>query len=441
MSTLPAEEPVKAPSLGARVSLPVLDLDFARAQFPALAGGWVFLDNAGGSQVLASVADRVREYLLTSSVQVGASYEPARLAAERIAAAARACALLVNAADPSEIVLGPSTTQLLQNLARAFRERIGPGDEIVVTNADHEANVTPWVRLAEERGATVRFWQADPATAGLDLAGLAPLMTGRTRLVCFPHVSNVVGTVHPVAEIARFVHQRGALVCVDGVAYAPHRAVDVRAWDVDFYVFSLYKVFGPHQGLLYGRRDLLLDLANVNHVFVPRDALPYKLLPGNLNYELAHGVPAIVEYLEELGRRANANANANAASDGAPDATPRERIEAAFAAIARHEEGLTAPLLEYLAGKPGVRLLGDPAPSRAGRIATVGFSVEGRSSAEIPAAIDAFRIGIRYGDFHARRLIESLGLAERGGIVRISMAHYNTPEEIERLIAALETVL
>jgi cysteine desulfurase family protein (TIGR01976 family) len=432
MSTLRSEEPVRAPSLGARAPLPVLDLDFARARFPALAGGWVFLDNAGGSQVLASVADRVRDYLLTSSVQVGASYEPSRLAAERIAAAARACALLVNAADSSEVVLGPSTTQLLQNLARAFRERIGPGDEIVVTNADHEANVTPWLRLAEERGATVRFWRADPATAGLDLAGLAPLMTARTRLVCFPHVSNVVGTVHPVAEIARFVHQRGALVCVDGVAYAPHRAVDVRALDADFYVFSLYKVFGPHQGLLYGRRDLLLDLANVNHVFVPKDALPYKLLPGNLNYELAHGVPAIVEYLEELGRRAGA------ASD---DATARERIEAAFAAIARHEESLTAPLLEYLAGKPGVRLLGDPAPGRAGRIATVAFSVEGRSSAEIPAAVDPFRIGIRYGDFHARRLIEDLGLAERGGIVRISMAHYNTPEEMERLIAALETVL
>jgi cysteine desulfurase family protein (TIGR01976 family) len=431
METIRLQEPSGGSSLDACAPLPALDLGFVRAQFPALAGGWIFLDNAGGSQVLASVADRVREYLLTTSVQVGASYEPSRLAAERIAAAARACALLVNAADPSEVVLGPSTTQLLQNLARAFRERIGPGDEIVVTNADHEANVTPWLRLAEERGATVRFWRADPATAGLDLAGLAPLMTGRTRLVCFPHVSNVVGTVHPVAEIARFVHQRGALVCVDGVAYAPHRAVDVRAWDVDFYVFSLYKVFGPHQGLLYGRRDLLLDLANVNHVFVSKDALPYKLLPGNLNYELAHGVPAIVEYLEELGRRAGASS----------DATARERIEAAFAAIALHEESLTAPLLEYLAGKPGVRLLGDPSPNRAGRIATVAFSVEGRNAAEIPAAIDPFRIGIRFGDFHARRLIEDLGLAERGGIVRISMAHYNTPEEMERLIAALETVL
>ncbi|HKI06411.1 MAG TPA: aminotransferase class V-fold PLP-dependent enzyme, partial [Thermoanaerobaculia bacterium] len=368
------QEPSEAPSPEARAPLPALDLDYARAQFPALAGGWIFLDNAGGSQVLAAVADRVRDYLLTSSVQLGATYEPSRLAAERVAGALRAAALLVNAADPSEVVLGPSSTQLLQNLARAFRERIGPGDEIVVTNADHEANITPWLRLAEERGAAVKFWRADPETCQLDLADLDALMTERTRLVCFPHVSNVIGNLHRAADFTRYIHDRGALVCVDGVASAPHRAVDVQAWDVDFYVFSLYKVFGPHQGLLYGKRDLLLDLANVNHVYLAKDAVPYKLLPGNLNYELAHGVPAIVEYLEEVGTRAGADAGS----------TARQRIELAFEAIARHEEGLAGPLLSYLAGKPGVRVLGEPTADRARRVATIGFTVEGRSSAEIP---------------------------------------------------------
>jgi cysteine desulfurase family protein (TIGR01976 family) len=431
METIRLQEPSGGSSLDVCAPLPALDLGFVRAQFPALAGGWIFLDNAGGSQVLASVADRVRDYLLTTSVQLGATYEPSRLAAERVAGASRAAALLVNAAEPSEVLLGPSSTQLLQNLARAFRERIGPGDEIVVTNADHEANITPWLRLAEERGATVKFWRADPATCQLGLADLDPLMTGRTRLVCFPQVSNVVGNLHPVADFTRFIHDRGALVCMDGVASAPHRAVDVRAWDVDFYVFSLYKVFGPHQGLLYGKRDLLLDLANVNHVFVAPDALPYKLLPGNLNYELAHGVPAIVEYLEELGTRGGADSGS----------TARQRIERAFEVIAAHEEGLAAPLLAYLASKPGVRVLGEPSADRERRVATLGFTVEGRSSAEIPAAMDAFQIGIRYGDFHARRLIEDLGLAGRNGIVRISMAHYNTAEEIERTIGALETVL
>lgn len=428
MTIAEAPVPSRAPGLETR-ALPPLDLDYVRAQFPALASEWVFLDNAGGSQVLASVADRVREYLLSTSVQIGATYEPSRLAAERTAAAHRAGAALVNAADPSEIVLGPSSTQLLQSLARAFREEIAPGDEIVVTHADHEANITPWMRLAEERGAHIKVWRTDPGTLELTLSGLAPLITERTRLVCFTHVSNVVGTIHPVAEITRFVHERGARVCVDGVAYAPHRAVDVRAWDVDFYVFSLYKVFGPHQALLYGKRELLLALANINHLFVAKDALPYKLLPGNLNFELAHGLPAIVEYLEDLGAKAGAG----------PDT--RERIEWAFAAIARHEEMLIEPLLSFLRTRPEVRLLGCPEADRTRRISTIGFAVEGRSSAEIPTALDASKIGIRYGDFHARRLIQDLGLAERNGVVRISAAHYNTVEEMERVVDALEAVL
>lgn len=430
MTIAEAPVPSRAPGLDLRALLP-LDLDHVRAQYPALASEWVFLDNAGGSQVLASVADRVRDYLLSTSVQIGATYEPSRLAAERVAAALRAGATLVNAADPAEIVLGPSSTQLLQSLARAYREEIGPGDEIVVTHTDHEANITPWLRLAEERGATLKVWKTDPETLELTLDGLAPLITERTRLVCFTQVSNVLGTLHPVAEITRFVHERGARVCVDGVAYAPHRAVDVLAWDVDFYVFSLYKVFGPHQALLYGKKELLLALANVNHVFVAKDALPYKLLPGNLNFELAHGLPAIVEYLEDLGTRAGAG----------PGSTARERIERAFEAIARHEETLAEPLLAFLRTRPEVRLLGCPEADSTRRISTISFAVEGRSSAEVPTALDATKIGIRYGDFHARRLIQDLGLAERNGVVRISAAHYNTVGEMERVVEALEAAL
>lgn len=428
MTMAQAPVPLWAPGLETR-ALPLLDLDYVRAQFPALASEWIFLDNAGGSQVLASVADRVRDYLLSTSVQIGATYDPSRLAAERIAAAHRAGAALVNAADSSEIVLGPSTTQLLQSLARAYREEIGPGDEIVVTHVDHEAHITPWLRLAEERGATVKIWRTDSDTLELTLSGLAPLMTERTRLVCFTHVSNVVGSIHPVAEITRFVHDRGARVCVDGVAYAPHRAVDVQAWDVDFYVFSLYKVFGPHQALLYGKRELLLALANINHVFIGKDALPYKLLPGNLNFELAHGLPAIVDYLEDLGTRSGAALET------------RERIERAFEAIARHEDLLIEPLLAYLRTRPEIRLLGCPEADRTRRISTISFAVEGRSSAEIPTALDAAKIGIRYGDFHARRLIQDLGLAERNGVVRISAAHYNTVGEMERVVEALDAAL
>jgi cysteine desulfurase family protein (TIGR01976 family) len=409
----------------APVQAPALDLAFVRGFFPALAGGWIFLDNAGGSQVLGPVADRVRDYLLSTSVQLGATYEISRLAGERVAEGVRAAAALIDA-DPGEIVLGPSTTQLLQNLARALAERIGPGDEIVVTNSDHEANVTPWVRLAAERGATLRVWRIRPDSLELDLGDLAALLTERTRLVCFPHVSNLLGTINPVAEITRLVHDRGARVVVDGVAYAPHRAVDVRAWDVDFYVFSLYKVFGPHQALLFGQREHLLDLANINHVFIARDVLPYKLQPGSVTFELAAAIPAIVDYLAGLGGAAG---------------SLRERLERAFAAIALHEERLVAPLLAYLAGKPGVRVAGVPVADRARRIATVSFAVAGRDASEIPAHLDAHRIGIRYGDFHSRRLVEELGLTERQGVVRVSMAHYNTAQEIDTLIQRLDETL
>lgn len=409
-----------------------LDLGFVRSRFPALSRPEIYLDNAGGSLVLDAVADRVRDYLLTTSVQLGATYAASREGARRVAEATRAAAALVGA-DPEEVVLGSSSTALLQTLARAMAAEISPGDEIVVTDTDHESNVTPWIRLAEARGAILRFWKVRPDSLTLELADLDALLSEKTRLVCFTQVSNVLGTINPAAEIARRAHAAGARVVVDGVAFAPHRAVDVRELDADYYVLSLYKVFGPHQGLLYGRRELLLALANVNHVFVPEDALPYKLLPGNLNFELAHGVPAILDYLQELGRRGG--------EDGGGPAPPRQLLGRAFAAIARHEEELARILLDDLAGRKNVRILGLAAADRARRVATVSFVVEGRASSEIPAALDPHGIGIRYGDFHARRLIAALGLTERQGVVRISMAHYNTVDEMARLLACLDRVL
>jgi len=421
----PDSAPTMRPDL---LSSQDLDLAFVRSRFPALAGEWIFLDNAGGSQVLETVADRVRDYLLSSSVQLGATYDVSRLAAERVAEGVHAGAALVHG-EPGEIVYGSSTTQLLQNLARAFADELRPGDEVVVTNSDHEANVTPWVRL-EDRDITVRFWRVRPGTLRLHLDDLERLLGKRTRLVCVPHVSNILGTINPVAEIARLVHAHGARICVDGVAFAPHRLVDVGAWDVDFYVFSLYKVFGPHMALLWGKREHLVELANVNHVYIARDAIPYKLQPGSISYELAAGIPAVVGYLEELGERISPDA-----------ATPRAALASAFDAIAAHEEKLAAILLGYLATKPGVRILGEPAPDRERRIATISFAVEGRNASEIPAALDPHKIGIRYGDFHSRRLIHDLGLADRQGVVRVSMAHYNTVEEMERVVACLEPVL
>jgi cysteine desulfurase family protein (TIGR01976 family) len=400
------------------MSSPALDPQAVRTAFPALAGDRIFLDNAGGSQTLGTVADRVRDYLLTTNVQLGATYEASRRAEERVRSGERAMARLVNAADPAEVVIGPSTTALLRTLAGSFGRTLAPGDEIVVTNCDHEANIGAWREL-ERDGIRVRTWELDRDTLALETADLEALLGERTRLVAVTHVSNVLGTVNPVREWARIIHERGALLCVDGVAFAPHRRIDVQAWDVDFYVLSLYKVYGPHLAVLYGKREHLRRLPGTNHFFIGPEEIPYKLQPGNVNYELTWGAGAVVEYLAGLG-------------DGS--------LERAGEAIAAHEHALGSRLLDYLDGQPGVRVLGQPAMT-ATRVPTVSFVVEGRKSSTIPPRTDAADIGIRWGDFYARRLVEHLGLAGQDGVVRVSAVHYNTLDEMDRLIEVLDGVL
>jgi len=407
-----------------------LNLDFVRSQFPGLASEWVFMDNAGGSQILQGVADRVHEYLLSNNVQLGASYEPSQIASQRVIAAGQAVASFINAADSKEIVMGPSTTQLLSNLALAMKGMLKPGDEIIVTNCDHEANIGPWMRLTEQE-VRVKVWNLNPETLALDLEDLDKLMTEHTRLVCFTHASNILGTINPVKDIAAFVHQRGAHVCVDGVAFAPHRAVDVRGWDVDYYVFSFYKVYGPHHAVLYGKRDLLNQLDNLNHYFIANNDTPYKFQPGNVNYELSYGTVGIVDYFEELAQQIAP----------APITTTHDRVVMAYDAIASHEEALAAHLLEYLGSKSNVRVIGSSSGNREVRVPTVSFIVNQRSSTEFPQHMDNHHIGIRYGHFYAKRLIDDLGLAVHDGVVRASMVHYNTLEEINRLINHLDEVL
>ncbi len=410
--------------------LAMLDMAFVRSQFPALSGEWTYLDNAGGSQTLVGVADRVRDYLLSTNVQLGASYEVSHRAGERVAEATRAVAASIHAADEHEVVIGPSTTQLLANLAQAMRPQLAPGDEIIVTNCDHEANIGPWVRLADQ-GVTVKTWKVDRDTFELRLEDLEPLLSARTRLVCFTHASNILGTIQPVADIARFVHEHGARVCVDAVSYAPHRAVDVQAWDVDYYVFSSYKVYGPHLAVLYGKRELLEGLGTINHYFVPPDDVPRKLQPGSVNYELTYGLLGVTEYLEALARRHAAKS----------EQSLHGRVRQAFDLMAGQEEVLAKRLLDYLRDKPGVRIYGLEHADRTARAPTVSFTAEGHDPAAVAAHVDGARIGIRHGDFYARRLIEALGLAETGGVVRVSMVHYNTLDEVDALLERLDEVL
>jgi cysteine desulfurase family protein (TIGR01976 family) len=401
-----------------------LDLAYVRSQFPALADGFAYFDNAGGSLVLRGVAERIADYLLTTSVQTGASYEHSRRASERLLASRTAIARLVNAARPEEIVLGPSTTVLCQWLARAMQGRLRPGDEVVVTNFDHESNIGPW-RALEAQGVVIREWTIDRDSLEIDLDALDRLMSDRTRLVAVTHASNILGTINPIREIARRVHARGAEIVVDAVAYAPHRAVDVADLDVDYYVFSFYKTYGPHFAVMYGRYEKLLELDGLYHYFYGRDKVPMKLEPGNTNYELAWGSAGIVDYLDALG-------------GGTGD---RAAIEGAFVAIAAHEARLGERLLSYLRERNDVRVIGRRDSAQERRVPTIAFKVEGRDAAEIVRGVDADRIGIRFGDFHSRRLIEQLGLADRNGVVRVSMVHYNTLEEVDRLVASLDRVL
>lgn len=399
-----------------------LDLDYVRRQFPALDDGWAYFDNAGGSQVLKSVAERVSDYLLTTSVQTGASYETSRRATERLAEARARVALLFNARRSEEVVFGASTTMLLRLLATAMASSLTPGDEIVVTEFDHESNIGPWVRL-EEKGVVIKFWRLNKQTLKPDLTDLDDVMGPRTKLVCVTHASNILGTINPIREIADFVHGRGARLCVDGVAFAPHRAIDVQALDCDYYVFSLYKTYGPHLAVLYGKYDHLLELDGLYHYFYGRDKVPMKLEPGNPPYELAWGSAAITDYLEVLG-----------AGSG------RSAVDAAFKAIAHQETELAERLLSYLRSRNNVHILGESHSDGNIRVPTISFVVEGLDPYALIAATDAARIGIRHGDFHSRRLVEALELPA-AHVMRASLVHYNTIEEVDRLIEVLDSSL
>ncbi|MEH2031982.1 MAG: cysteine desulfurase-like protein [Nostoc sp.] len=408
----------------------LLNLDKVRPYFPALAGEWTFFDNAGGSQTLKKVVDRISEFLLSSDVQLGASYGVSQLAGERLAVATRGMATFINANSSKEVVMGPSTTMMLKVLSICLGQTFRPGDEVIVTNCDHEANIGAWVAL-EKQGIKVKVWQVRPDTLELHLADLEPLMDHSTKLVALTHASNVLGTINPIKEIARFVHDRNAMICVDGVAYAPHRLVDVQDLDVDFYTLSCYKVYGPHHALLYGKEEHLLRLPGLNHYFIEQTDIPYKFQLGNVNFELSYGMLGLCDYLSELAQLHYGN---ETASD------LRNQMVQAFDLISIHEEKISDRLLNYLNSKPNVRVIGQSKADRQTRVPTISFVVDGINSSTIPAKIDQHYIGIRYGDFYAKRLIEYLGLASQGGIVRVSMVHYNTLEEVNSLIEAFEQI-
>lgn len=408
----------------------ILDLSYVRNNFPGLQQNFVFFDNAGGSQILGSAVEKISNYLVHSNVQLGASYEVSVDAARRLKEATSALAGFINAVKVEEIVVGPSSTMLLRILSICISRQWHPGDEIIVTNSDHEANVSCWMDL-QERGIIVKIWHINAETLQFELSDLHALMSEKTRLVAVVHVSNILGTINPVRDIARLVHQAGALLCVDGVAFAPHRLIDVQELEVDFYVCSSYKIYGPHLALLYGKLSLLRGMDGINHNFISNDEVPYKFQPGNINFELTYGMLGVIAYFIQLH------------DHHFPDATSlpdRIKLIRSFSLIADHEQILANTLLDYLKTKERIRIIGHSTGDKEKRVPTISFIHENFRSSEIVELVDKYRIGIRFGDFYAKRIIHDLGLEEKDGVIRVSMVHYNTVDEVQRLIGAFEEI-
>ncbi len=410
------------------------DPERLRGRFPALAlevagRPAVFLDGPGGTQVPESVIAAMATYLRSSNANAGGAFLTSHRSDAIVREAHVALAELLNAPSPDQIKVGPNMTTLTFSLSRALAATLRVGDELVVTRLDHEANISPWRRVGADLGLTVRTVEIDLTDCTLDLASLAAALNERTRMVAVGYASNALGTVNPVGEIIRRAHAVGALTFVDAVHYAPHGLLDVQALDADFLVCSVYKFFGPHLAVLYGRGELL-------------ESLPaYKVRPaydrwetGTPNHEGLSGALAAVEYLADIGR-----AFGEAGAPARPGVSERRRdLEAAFGAIAAYERDLGARLLAGLAAVPGLRLWGITEPGRlTQRTPTVALRLAGWSPRGLAEALAERGVFAWDGDFYATSLMERLGLAESGGVVRLGLVHYNTVAEVERVVADL----
>ena len=403
----------------------MLNLEYIRSQFPGLETDWVLFDNAGGSQIAKPVVDRINEHFYTSNVQLDGSYPHSVLAKERHDQAHMKLAEWINASDPKELIMGSSTSLLVRILADNFRRILRDGDEIIVTNCDHEANIGAWRDLGNY-GFIIKEWKLNPDTHSLEKEDLEHLLTENTRLVAFTSASNVLGMLNPVKEFTSTAHKYGALVCVDAVAYTPHRLINVKETEVDFIVFSFYKTYGPHYAMMYGKLDILESLPGFNHFFIKEP--PYKFQPGNYNFEFCHGLGALPDYFADIAEKHG--------YDG--DNNRREKFNYIYPLIAKHEEELSTKVLDYLNQRNDIKIIGPVESSSDVRVPTISFVQKNRDSREITLKTDEHKVAIRWGHFYAYRLIQDLGLAKQNGVVRISMVHYNTIEEADRLIEALE---
>ena len=408
-----------------------LDIDYVRAQFPAfsdpLSAKWSFFENAGGSYVPHNVIDHLNHFMTSTKVQPYAEFDISAMAGNNMDKATKLFAEMINASN-DEIIIGASTTMNMYVLSNAMKHFLKPGDEVIVTNQDHEANVGAWRRL-KEHGAVIKEWKINSENAELEIEELKRLLSDRTKIVAVTHCSNIVGSMNDLKSIAKLVHEYDAYIIGDGVSYAPHGFPDVKHLDVDFYAFSLYKTYGPHLGLLYGKKEILDQLPNQNHEFLDGD-VPYTLNPGGPNHEELSCLIGVYEYFDNLYSHHFAEKNNSI----------RKNIEKVNELISNHEEQIANPLLEYISSRNDIRLIGKRKIENKNRAPTIAFTFENKSSKNISSQLVKNGIATRNDNFYAWRCLKALGIDTEDGVVRTSMVHYNTHEDVDKLIKALKKI-
>ena len=408
-----------------------LDIDYVRDQFPAfsdpLSAKWSFFENAGGSYVPHNVINHLNHFMTSTKVQPYAEFDTSAIAGDNMDQATKLFAEMINA-NKDEIIIGASTTMNMYVLSNAMRSLLKPGDEVIVTNQDHEANVGAWRRL-KEHGVVIKEWRINSENAELEISDLESLLSDRTKIVAVTHCSNIVGSMNDLKSITKLVHQYDAYIIGDGVSYAPHGFPDVKDLDVDFYAFSLYKTYGPHLGLLYGKKEILDQLPNQNHEFLEGD-VPYTLNPGGPNHEELSCLIGVYEYFNNLYQH-------HFSDDGA---SIRQKMERVNDLISKHEEEIANPLLTYINSRDDIRLIGKNKIKNKNRAPTIAFTINKKSSKEVSSELVKHGIATRNDNFYAWRCLTAFGIDTEDGVVRTSMVHYNTHEDVDKLIKALKKI-
>ncbi len=406
-----------------------LDSEYVRSQFPAfndqLAKDWSFFENAGGSYVPKNVIDQLSNFMTSTKVQPYADYAMSKIAGDNMDKATKLFSQMINAKE-NEIIIGGSTSINLYVLSNALKYILNPGDEVIVTNQDHEANISPWRRL-NQNGAKIIEWKFSLDTHDLEIDELKKLISPKTKILAVTHCSNIIGSINNIKEITKLAHEYNIIVIADGVSYAPHGFPNVKDLDVDFYTFSLYKTYGPHLALLYGKEELLKKLPNQNHEFLDGQ-YPYTINPGGPNHEELVSLIGIYEYFTNLYIH----------HFGSDELSILLRIKKINELIATHEEKIANPILEYISERKDFNLIGKSKIVNKNRAPTISFTKQNKSSKEVSDFLISNKIATRNDNFYAWRCLQALGINPKDGVIRISLVHYNNKNDVDNLINTLE---